>query len=155
MEFVELDREPFDVIDEQQVTVLPEEGSGVRDGAYSSTAISLYKALNGAEIKTGFLTNPERLLEQRGAEWFGPALLFFTSLYTSNPDIFSQSMELIKHHVQGLYPSAPEPKIRLNVNIQQSKSKKTTSISYEGSVEGLDILAEKLEVICRNGTEEN
>jgi hypothetical protein len=155
MEFVELEREPFDVADQQKVLVLPEGGDGVRAGAYSSTAISLYKALNGADIETGFLTNPERLLEQRGAEWFGPALLFFTSIYTSNPDVFSQAMGLIKHHVQGLYPSVPDPKIRLDVHIQQSKSKKTTSISYRGGVEGLEILAEKLEVICRNGTEEN
>lgn len=150
MEIVECEREPFDVFNKESITLLPEEGDGVRSGAYSSTAISLVKELNKVGVKTVYLNPPDRLLEQRSAEWFGPALLFFTSLYNANPDIFSIVLGVVERHVRSLYPSSLNPNVRLNINIQRSKAKTVTSVSYEGGVEGLGILAGKLEAICRN-----
>ncbi|EMG6424620.1 hypothetical protein [Acinetobacter baumannii] len=47
-----------------------------------------------------------------------------------------------------IYPSHQIPEVKLNINVQKTKSKKVTNVNYEGTVEGLKVLAKKLEEIC-------
>ncbi|HCA5034807.1 TPA: hypothetical protein MW175_000928 [Acinetobacter baumannii] len=131
-----------------KVIILPERKGTHEISPYASTALSFIKTLKKENIPTEFLEMPETLLEQRGVEWIGPTLLVFSSLYNSNPDFFNLLIEIIKNHVMSIYPSHQIPEVKLNINVQKTKSKKVTNVNYEGTVEGLKVLAKKLEEIC-------
>ncbi len=135
---------------EHSVYLLPELGDEIRAGAYTAPAISLMKELRSAGMDVGFLTPPVRLLEQRSADWFGPALLFISAAYNTDPTIFAKVLEVIGSHVKSLYPEKTQPEVRFSVNIQKTNSKKVVEVSYEGSTEGFDALAQKLQQICED-----
>ena len=133
-----------------EIILLPESLTSGEAKVYASTSISLLKILRKAKIKANFLEEPEILLEQRGAEWLAPTLLVVSSIYNSNPDFFNQLVEIIKNHVISLYPSTKDHEIKLEINIQKTKTKKTTSIKYEGTTDGLKELSKNLGKICKD-----
>lgn len=117
---------------------------------YSSTSISFWKYAN-SKIKIDFLTEPELLVEQRSAEWFGPAILLTSFMLTENPQIISILCGVISNYLSDFYKSIKKPTIKLKVLYKETKSSKTTEISYEGDLTGMDRLEASILKIAEQG----
>ena len=136
------------------ITILPEDGDGVRSGAYSSTALSLAKVLEREKIAFKFHTRPERLLEQRGAEWFGPALLLASNICEFYPDVVKRLLDAISAHVTQLYPAGSDPKVKMTFIINKSEGGTDAKIKFEGGVDSFSELLGTIEKVCAsNGNE--
>ncbi|TFF14308.1 hypothetical protein EXW72_05180 [Pseudomonas sp. BCA14] len=119
---------------------LSEDGS-----TYHSSAPSMVKYLNKVGIKCDYLSEPSSLFEQRGAEWFGPTLLIVSSIYNSNPGIFSDLLEAIKNHITGLYTTDSKPLIKLNIRLHKDKESQSAEVIFEGNSEDFPKLLKTLE----------
>ncbi|MFL9672336.1 hypothetical protein ACXUPC_00220 [Pseudomonas marginalis] len=130
------------------ITILPEGSDGIRGGAYSSTSLSLAKVLTRENLPFKYLTKPERLFEQRGAEWFGPALLIASNIFEVYPDVVKLLLDSIKVHVAQLYPSVENPKIKMSFIISKTKSKTNAEIVFEGGADSFSELLSTIEKVC-------
>lgn len=130
------------------ITILPEGDEGVRAGAYSSTALSLAKVLRRENLPFRYLNEPERLLEQRGAEWFGPVLLIASNIFDIYPDAIRILLDSIKAHVSQLYPSVANPKIKMSFIINKTKLITDARITFEGGSDSFSELLSTIEKVC-------
>ena len=137
-------------VDTGEFTILPESGGDIRDGAYSSRALSLAKEFRLAGLSFSFHNTPDRVFEQRAADWLGPTLLFASSAYSQNPEIFSLILTIIKKHIEKLYSDAEKAKIKLQFTIKQNKSSRSTHVEYEGDSKSFPELLSTLEKICES-----
>lgn len=130
------------------ITIMPEGNEGIRAGAYSSTTLSVGKVLKRANLPFRYLNKPERLLEQRGAEWFGPTLLIASSIFEAYPDVIKQALEVIKLHVMQLNPAVENPKVKMKFIISKTEKKINAEILFEGGVDSFSKLLGTIEKVC-------
>ena len=79
----------------------------------------------------------------RSFEWVIPTLFFSASLLSENPYIISISLGVIANHLTDFLKGPDsEKKGRLDIVIENKKSKICKKISYEGHVDGIKNLAE-------------
>lgn len=99
---------------------------------YLASAISVKKVLSGV-CDVSFYSMPERVLEQRSVDWFGPAILIMAQAYNANPDIVKTVLDAVVEHVKKLYEGKSDPTIKLEILCEKKNGKTLKSIRYEGS----------------------
>jgi len=112
---------------------------------YHSSAPSLLKHLQRSGITSDYIDEPESLYEQRSNDWFGPSLMIFHSVYTSNPDIFKLLLEALTSHLKNLYPSDPTPNLRVQIRLHKDDNSQTTDVQFEGDPTHFPALLKTLE----------
>ena len=118
---------------------------------YSSTAISFWKyARNKLDIE--LLSEPKQLNDLRSVEWIGPMILLTSSMVSSNNELVSIFCGVVSNYLTDFFKGSTEaPKVKLKVLYKETKSTKTTEISYEGGVDGINKLEQSILDIVKKG----
>lgn len=118
---------------------------------YSSTALSFWKYAR-REIDIELLSEPKTLVEQRSGEWFGPIILITSSLLSSNSALVSVLCGVISNYLTDFFKGKPdEPVVKIKVLYKETKSSKTTEISYEGDIQGIETLERSILKVVKKG----
>jgi len=145
---IDLNGSKFDC---DQVTLFPVNYYESEDRyQYSSTAISFWKYAN-KKMVIDILTEPENLLEQRSGEWYGPEILLTSSLIIQNPQVISILCGVLSNYLTDFFKGMSKPKVRLRVLYKETKNSKTSEISYEGDISGIDKLETSIIKIVDQG----
>jgi len=137
--------------DFDKITLLPENYYESEDKyRYSSTAISFWKYSNN-KIDINILTEPKLLIEKRSGEWFGPDILLISTLVAQNPAIVSILCGIISNYLTDFFKGMSKPKVKLKIFYKEEKSSKTTEISYEGDIKGINKLEASILKIVNQG----
>ncbi|WP_223526705.1 hypothetical protein [Pseudomonas sp. BF-B-26] len=132
-------------ISHDEITALPLDHFLGESATYHSSTPSLIKYLNRNGLKSGYLIPPSSLLEQRGAEWFGPTLLILSNLYNTNPNIFSDLIETVYSHVKNIYPTDSNPNLKFDIFLHKDKESQSTVVNFDGTSEHFPELLKTLE----------
>lgn len=140
-----------DICNQDAIMVMPINYSIDNLNKYSSTTISFWKyARNKIEIE--LFSEPKMLVEQRSGEWFGPTILLSSSILTGNNELISVLCGVISNYLTDFFKgNAKEPKIKLKVLYTETDTTKTTEISYEGDIEGIDKLEQSIKEVVKKG----
>lgn len=149
MEFTikEIDDPQLDLSSEG-IVILPHNYKEDEKHEYHSTTISFYK-YSRDKLDIRYLSKPELLIEQRSGEWFGPLLFISSAALLQNPELISIVCSVIANYITDYFKGKEKPNIRLTFVIEETKTSKTTKLSYEGGIEGLDKLPESINEIVR------
>ena len=148
VEDVELDDSKFNC---DNITILPVNYYEPEDKyQYSSTAISFWKYANN-KMDIDILSEPELLVEQRSGEWFGPEILLTSALVVQNPEVVSILCGVISNYLTDFFKGISKPKVKLRVFYKETKSSKTTEITYEGDLNGISKLEASILRIANQG----
>jgi hypothetical protein len=137
-------------INHNGVVILPNNYSSNDDPEYSSTVVSFYK-YSKEKLQMEYLSEPTILIEQRSGDWFGPVLLICTSAILNNPALIAITCGVISNYVTDFFKGKSEPNIRCKVIVKETKTSKTTEISYEGGIEGLKSLEGAIQDSVKKG----
>lgn len=145
---IELEGSEFD---KGSFTLMPVSFNNEDRNKYSSTALSFWKyARNDLDIE--LFSEPQMLVEQRSGEWFGPAILLSSALVTGNSELISVFCGVVSNYLTDFFKGNPAPpKIKLKVLYKETKTTKTTEISYEGDINGLDKLESSILDVVNKG----
>ena len=79
----------------------------------------------------------------RASEWVIPTLFFSATLLSENPTIVSISLGVIANYLTGILKElGGEQAAKLDIVVEESKSKTCKKISYEGPIAGIPKLAD-------------
>ena len=145
---IELEGNAFE---KNAVKLMPVSFKAEDNNKYSSTAISFWKYAKN-ELDLQLFSEPEVLVEQRSGEWFGPMILLSSAVVSGNSELISVFCGVVSNYLTDFFKGSSEsPQIKLKVLYKETKSTKTTEISYEGDINGLDKLESSiLEVVKRD-----
>lgn len=105
---------------------------------YSEDSISLYKYL-AKSVDIVYSEPPARVLVQRSSHWFGPAIQITSEILAKKPEILSVLIAGILSYIR-LTKASKIVKLR----IFYKNGKKVYRVNYEGNVEGLECIKEKI-----------
>ena len=136
---------------ENVVTVLPVSSNECDLHNYSSTALSFLKYAK-RDIDIELLSEPKTLVEQRSGEWFGPMILITSSLLSGNSALVSVLCGVVSNYLTDFFKGkSEEPVVKLKVLYKETKSSKTTEISYEGDIQGIESLEQSILEVVKKG----
>lgn len=140
------------------VTLLP------RNFATAQTFGELVHESNCATVRTLLRSAgiEEKRIEHEGAKipyvqendftWVGPILFFAAAEVSRNPEIISVALGVIANYLTDFFRGIPGGRrVTFDVVIEQTRSKKTVRVHYDGSPEGFKELPEAIVEICRDG----
>ena len=121
---------------------------------YAASATSVLKLLKSNSIPVRLAiseTGKIAYQENRSSDWFGPTLLFSSTLLTQNPELLDLTLNVISSYVYDIFKGkAADPSVRCTfAYLGTAKRKK---VHYEGPVSGL---SEIPKIIKELGDEED
>ncbi|RUT79565.1 hypothetical protein [Ancylomarina longa] len=127
---------------DQEVYFVPEnifESKKSSDFVYSETTSDIRKVFRKENVPINYLTEDKPLLRSRkGADWFGPTLLFGFSVLINNPHVIGVSLNLVSSYLYDFFKGKIGDKsVKFEVVVECKKKKEYKKINYEGSVEGI------------------
>lgn len=135
----------------KNLTIMP---CSIFDGdvhVYSSTVLSFWKYAR-KKLDVELFSEPHSLFEQRSNEWFGPTVLFTSSMLTENSELVSIYCNVLSSYLYDFFKgSNQKTSVKLKVIYKEKKSSKTTEISFEGDASGIGFLEESIMEVVRKG----
>ncbi|MDP0562008.1 MAG: hypothetical protein QS721_06640 [Candidatus Endonucleobacter sp. (ex Gigantidas childressi)] len=126
-------------ISSSDLIILPDNYKTDKNEFYSSNSISLFKYLSHS-LNVSFFNTPNSLSEQRSGDWYGPVLLFTSTALSVNPHIVSITCGLITNYLYDFFKSQKKPNVSLRVVYRDDETRKSTELSYEGHIDGIESL---------------
>lgn len=110
---------------------------------YSETTSDLRKIFKKENVQVHYLTEDKPLLRSRkGADWYGPTLLFGLSVIVDNPHLIGISLNLVSSYLYDFFKGKIGDKsVKFEVVVECKKKEEFKKINYEGPVEGIAELA--------------
>ena len=110
---------------------------------YSETTSDLRKIFKKNNAQIHYLTDDKPLLRYRkGADWFGPTLLFSLSVIANDPHLIGISLNLVSSYLYDLFKGkAGDKSVKFEVVVECKKKEEFKKINYEGPIEGIAELA--------------
>ncbi len=110
---------------------------------YSETTSDLRKILKKGNVQVHYLTEDKPLLRSRkGADWFGPTLLFGLSVIVDDPHLIDIGLNLVSSYLYDFFKGKIGDKsVKFEVVVECKKKEEFKKITYEGPVEGIAELA--------------
>jgi hypothetical protein len=125
------------------IILLPDNYNTIKDSSeaiFSSTTQTLKQLLNINSIKVNIPYDENKLIlmDKRNNEWFGPILLFSTSILTQDPNLLSVTLGVISNYLTDIFKgTATETDAHLNIILYDENSKKAKEIKYKGPIKGI------------------
>jgi hypothetical protein len=133
------------------VTIMPYSIEKKDENLYSSTVLSFWKYAR-KDVNIELFSEPQSLVEQRSSEWFGPTVLFTSSMLAGNNELVSIYCNIVSNYLYDFFKGNSEnPSIKLKVLYKETKSSRTTEISYEGDISGIKELEKSIVEIVKKG----
>ncbi|MCK4814491.1 hypothetical protein KA005_01870 [bacterium] len=106
---------------------------------YSSTLPTIKKLAKEKNVLFRIIgdTEDQKLLEQRGQEWYGPVFLVGSLFYSQNSQMVSIALSMIANYLSNIFMGQKDVKAKMDVLVRNDEKKITKKVSYEGPVGGL------------------
>ena len=126
------------------VTILPSGFFDAEDASklsYVQVTPDVKILLRRAGIALDAIETPQTRIPFRAQydnTWLGPVIFFGAAYWSQNSELVSVALNTISNYLTDWFKGVSgEPRVKLGVVIEESNSKKTTRIQYDGPLEGL------------------
>jgi len=136
----------------EQFCFLPENINHIKDEGefiYPDTTTELRKLLEKENTEIKYLMEKKPLLRTRkSADWFGPTILFGSTLILQNPHLIDITISIISSYLYDFFKgTAGGETVKFDLVIGQKNKKGYKKISYNGSIKGVEELKEIIKQI--------
>lgn len=109
-------------------------------------ATTLKKVLLAGDLEISILQDSDsgiKYVHNKSHDWAMPLMLFTAEAMTTNPDLVSLAIDLVKNYVTDLFKGLARDKtIKAEIVVEKTKKGTFQKITYEGDPEGLSLLVE-------------
>lgn len=135
---------------DKEILILPNNFEITKqDYYYSSTLPTIKKLAKENKVLFRIIGDSEdqKLLEQRGIEWYGPILLVGSLFYSQNPQMVSVALGMIANYLSNIFMGQNDARANLDVLVRNDEKKTTKRVSYKGPVGGLTEVNEAIKSV--------
>jgi metal-dependent HD superfamily phosphatase/phosphodiesterase len=125
--------------------ILPEnieDAKSSMDFIFTETAIPIKKFLKQNGVEVNMLENPNSNYRQRKSiDFYAPLIFIGYSLLSDNSSLVSVGLNILSNYITDYFKETfGEKKVRIEIVVETTPKKSYKSITYEGSVKGINEL---------------